>query len=155
MILSEKDIARFWSRADKRGPDECWPWCGSLNTGGYGQFVAQGVSVMAHRASYIINIGPIPDGLCVCHHCDNRSCVNPAHFFAGTVGDNMRDRTAKGRQRPQMGEKNLMARLTEDDVRTIRARLKVQKLRDVANEFNVSLGAIAGIKYGTNWRHVS
>lgn len=82
----------------------CWLWTGAHNEEGYGTFALDGYKVLrAHRVSWILHRGPIPNGLCVCHHCDTPACVNPGHLFLGTKRDNARDRDAKGRamqQRP-------------------------------------------------------
>lgn len=88
---------RFWSHVNKG--DDCWEWTASL-TGGYGQFKARaGESpVRASRFSWTIHFGPIPDGLLVCHQCDNPPCVRPDHLFLGTHQDNHDDMTRKGRQ---------------------------------------------------------
>jgi HNH endonuclease len=86
---------RFWGRVDKSG--ECWEWTGSLGSHGYGEFGVAGDRVLAHRYSYELASGPIPDGLYVCHHCDNRRCVRPDHLFLGTARDNALDMVRKGR----------------------------------------------------------
>ena len=90
------DIDNFWDKVSKEDPKSCWEWNGAMSSG-YGSFHYNGKTESAHRVSYRINIGEIPDGLFVCHHCDNPKCVNPNHFFLGTNGDNMRDAIKKGR----------------------------------------------------------
>lgn len=97
---------RFWSQVDKQGPihptlgTRCWLWTGTrLHRGqGYGQIAVDRVRYMAHRYSWILHNGPIPEGLQACHHCDNKGCVNPKHLFLGTSQDNQDDKVAKGRQ---------------------------------------------------------
>lgn len=77
----------------------CWNWTGFINPKGYGQLSFKRRTVRAHRLAWALAYGPIPDGLCVCHRCDNRRCVRPDHLFIGTNLDNMRDMVAKGRLR--------------------------------------------------------
>lgn len=89
---------RFWSKVDRRGPNECWPWAASLGSRGYGQFVYLGRPAPASRVAWIITHGhELTSEQFVCHTCDNRPCCNPAHLWLGSLADNLRDMFRKGR----------------------------------------------------------
>src|SRR4051812_12464692 len=106
-----------FARVEVHGADECWPWHGAT-AGGYGQISIDGTKIPAHRVAYEVANGAIPEGLVVCHRCDNKVCCNPSHLFLGTIGDNTRDAQAKGLL--AHGERSPRSKLTRKQVETIR-----------------------------------
>jgi len=110
--------------------------------------------IRIHRYIWVIRFGPIPKGMCICHTCDNRACINPDHLFIGTQADNMRDCEAKGRH-PYLGkcgEDHLMAKLTFYEVQKIRKMIGATTQKEIAQMFNVSPMAISDIKRGVRWK---
>lgn len=133
-------------------PDEngCWLWPGCVDPKGYGVTQFNGERWWAHRASYTHHHGAIPDGAVICHSCDVRQCVNPAHLFAGTIADNQRDMKLKGRA--ARGEKACSAKLTEATVRNIRTDTRPGwKLAEV---YGVSQTTISEVRSRKVWAHV-
>jgi hypothetical protein len=136
-------------------PEDCWPWLAGRSMA-YGRFnwVEDGKSrtERAHRLAWWLAHGSMPpEGMCVCHACDNPICCNPHHLFLGTRADNMQDMARKGRarNRPLSGEKNGNARLTESDVREIRASsVSANKL---AREYGVSQSTISRLRLRETW----
>jgi hypothetical protein len=165
-LAAEARVAeRFWSRVGKS--DECWIYKGFLDKDGYGGFWAHGRNLKAHRIAWNLTNGPIPDGLRVCHRCDNPSCVRPDHLFLGTDADNVRDRQAKGRSargdrsgprlhpdRLKRGEDNKAAKLTWEAVRDIRRRHAAGgvTMTALANEYGVSQIAVSNVVRGIVWK---
>lgn len=123
------------------GPDACWEWTGTV-TAGYGK-VAGGYkrpTVYAHRIAWVQANGAIPEGMVVCHSCDNPLCCNPAHLFLGTPLDNMRDRDAKGRG---------FSKITADDVEEIRSRFNAgESQHSLAKKFGVSQSHVSRVVRG-------
>jgi len=144
---------RFWSKVDKSG--ECWEWQAARDKNGYGRFRSTVAGTRAHRHSFYLAHGIIPDGLQVLHRCDNPPCVNPAHLWLGTPRDNAIDRNAKGRHDPQIGGTNGNARLTEAEIPRIRDMIASGgSNQEIGEVFGVSPGMIWNIRTGRNWSHV-
>lgn len=126
LILADPTLrARFWTKVEKRGPDECWNWTGATRAGRYGSIRVggkHGPMIAAHRIQ-MVWAGHDLTGRVVLHRCDNGMCVNPAHLRIGTQLDNIEDMNRKGRGVVPKGPDNGNAVLTEDDVRRIRRRL--------------------------------
>lgn len=154
-----KIVARFHTKYERRGPDECWPWVsprrngrslyGSLRIFGPGWKVMN--KVQAHRFAWVLAKGPIePRELYVLHRCDNPECCNPAHLFLGTHADNMADREAKNRS--ARGETAGNSRFTNEQVAAIRADPRPYSV--IAREYGVSPSAIGDVRAGRSWAHV-
>jgi hypothetical protein len=158
-------IRRFFEKVRVPCDGEgCWEWTASRFPDRYGKFKLHGRNVRAHRTIWTLTRGPTPDGLCICHHCDNPGCVNPAHLFLGSVADNVADRDAKGRQCRGdahreahkgcfRGTGNGRAVLAEADIRKIRATIGVTQ-DELARRFGVGQAQISRIRRRKLWRHV-
>ena len=153
---------RFWSKVKKT--DSCWIWERALEKTGYGEFLikqnGKWTPIRASRLSYLFKYGEIPEGMCVCHHCDTPACVNPDHLFLGTHTDNMRDSAKKGRLGSKgvsrnRGEKNPQAKLTEADVHNIKERImNGEKQGDIAKDYGMKQYTISDIKRERRWKGV-
>lgn len=171
-VYTRKTLAeRFWMKVDQDGPvvrpelGPCWLWTGSVLTGpGYGCIRDEdGKTITAHLASWMIHDRERPEpGIELCHRCDVRTCVNIDHLFSGTHHENMADAVSKGRmvqqyapERLARGSAHRQAKLTEDQVREIRAlAANGQSLRSIAASFGVSDTMVGYIVRRRFWRHV-
>lgn len=130
----------------------CWVWTGGKNSEGYGRIKFNGKLLLTHRLSYQDSVGPIPEGQYVLHRCDNRSCFNPDHLYIGTQIDNMQDRRRKGRYRPYFGIEQSQAKLTDEQVRMIRADQRTY--REIAQAYGIHFSNVGRVKRRENWAHV-
>lgn len=130
----------------------CRLWTGAVDSQGYGQTSVKARRYPAHKAAYECAIGPVPAGMCVLHRCDTPSCINPAHLFLGTRGDNNADRARKGRSACVKGVLHPLAKLTEADVRAIRADDRPSTA--IGREYGVSQTCISRIKTRDTWKHI-
>jgi hypothetical protein len=138
----------------------CYIWTGSVDGRGYGKLNVNKQILSAHRLSYEENIGPIPSGLYVLHHCDIPACINPSHLFLGTHANNMADMVLKGRQSHGnnhgiqiRGEYHGGSKLTDDDVTKIRSSSGL--LRIIAARFGVSEATVSMIRNHKRWKHIN
>jgi len=167
-------IKRFWSHVQKSNPDNCWLWSAYRDKIGYGRFAIKQEcgkykSILAHRISFTLTSGTLPENLCVLHKCDNPPCVNPNHLFLGTLQDNIDDMVAKGRQskglssgsytKPESrtyGERNGCSKLTNEQITEMRERYikgnVTQKL--LGTEYGVDQSLISYIVNWKRWPHI-
>lgn len=149
---------KLWARVVKS--DGCWEWTGPRTPFGHGHLNHRNKRVYAHRLSWELHNGPIPDGMSVCHRCDNPPCVNPAHLWLGSHGDNLRDMATKGRQglhlapaKAVRGEAHHRSVLTDDMVREIRA--SSESAHALSRRLGVSRPTVARVRQGRTWKHVA
>ena len=146
---SAKQPEDFWRLIQQT--DGCWIWPLSKKYGGgYGRARFNGRRLQAHRLAYELAIGPVPEGLYVCHHCDTPACVRPSHLFVGTSRDNYQDARAKGRMTPP--SRHGLAKLSPDQVLDIRRDTRAVTL--VARDYGVHWRTIGNVRAGRSYRDV-
>lgn len=153
---------RFWSRVNKDGPTQphmdtpCWVWTGNMSRGSvtYGMVRDGGRRMMAHRVSWAMVNGSVPDGLFVMHKCDHGPCVRPDHLDIGTNLDNIADKVRKGRQ--SRGHFSYRSKLTEADARAVVAAIAAgETFTAIASRFGVTRTNVYNIATGRSWRHIT
>jgi len=141
----EKQDKLFWSKVAITADDnQCWLWKGGKSSSGYGNVGRRGRQERAHRVAWSYPNYIIPEGMFVCHSCDNPACCNPKHLFLGTHQDNVNDMWAKGRGNIIKGDKHYSAVLTPEQIEAIRYDYAYcnKTYKQIAKEFNVSIGSI-------------
>ena len=148
-------IIRFLRQVnDSPSPTGCWTWLGTRDAKGYGTMGISGRTWGAHRLSYALHNGDLPTGAYICHHCDNPPCVNPAHIYAGTPADNVRNMMSRDRHVALKGAACGKSKFTIDVIRAIRVDYATGLYRyaDVAEKYGVSQGHISAIIRREVWK---
>lgn len=151
--LTVNQVSNFWKKVSVGSHEECWNWK-AYNWKGYGSFaVGNRRNEKSHRISWTLTFGSIPEGLFVCHKCDNPSCCNPYHLFLGTNADNMRDMVEKGRSAGLEGEENPAAKLNLGQVVRIRNLYEEGLTQlEIGKMFNVSRTVVGAIVRKEIWK---
>lgn len=148
-------LERFESKYIPEPMSGCWIWIGATFQKGYGVIHSERKHKQTHRVSWELYKGKIPEGLCVCHRCDNKGCVNPDHLFLGTNDDNVADKVSKGRQHRPKGTLHGLAKLKEEDIPVIFSLSNSgRKISELAEMFNVSRTLIYKVLKKEAWVHV-
>lgn len=162
MRIIGNDKARFDSHFTCSKESGCWLWTAALDGHDYGHFWFRGEIMKAHRVSWVLHKGEIPEGKWVLHRCDTPRCVNPEHLFIGDRTANMQDMAAKGRQVFQVSpekiarcEKSVKAKLTNDQTREIKRLLADGvSLSRLAKLYGVCKSTVSHIRTGRNWKYL-
>lgn len=152
MELPANATEKFWARVQKS--DECWEWMGPRRKHGYGCFCPKhGTVFPAHRVAWELTYGPIPEGMCVCHRCDNPPCVRPDHLFLGTKADNSADMARKGRS--TRGRKQWRNKLAPEDVpQADRMYAAGASYREIAKELHATYQSVRLAIKRQNFRYI-
>ena len=157
--VSEADRLEFESYYCETISAECWMWLGYCSKVGYGQFRSKRfLARIAPRIAFLLSGKLLKPGQLVCHHCDNKQCVNPSHLYAGSYSDNNHDTWKRGGREGTFdyrGEKNPRVKLTKEQVIEIRRLRKLGYfLKDVAQRFNCSVAQVSSVATHRSWSHL-
>lgn len=167
MEFTKREIERFHTKYVKNGPSGCWEWVAGKFDSGYGMFSAicgvnyrsdtqRKKTMSSHRVSWMIhNKASIPDGQLICHHCDNRACVNPEHLYLGTHLDNNRDTIRRNRGNRSVGSECSWSKVTEEDVLEILNHEYGRGAnKALSKKFGISQSQVSHIRRGHRWPHM-
>lgn len=171
MQLPPEIESRFWSKVDRKGPDECWLWRTAVDRYGYGQFHMNRTNNRAHRMAFQLAVRLLASNELALHRCDVPACCNPAHLFPGSAKDNSDDMIRKGRsrsprgddhytrRRPDLvrrGEKSANSKVTAEQVMTMRSEYQRGgvKQKDLAVKYGISKQQASLILRGDSWTHL-
>ncbi len=145
-----------WKRINKKSDEECWNWIGVISKTGYGHMRINYKHHLVHRIVYKEICGSIPEGMCVLHKCDNRSCCNPKHLYIGTYKDNSCDMINRGRKASQIGEKNNASKLTNEEINQIKFLFSTGKYfqKELGKMFGVTQSNISCIVRDVTWKFI-
>lgn len=147
---------RFWDKVSTIPEHECYEWIGTHTFDGYGKIFHEGKKVAAHRIAWTLAHGPIPEGMCLCHKCDNPGCVRIEHLFLGTRADNIADMIRKGRNVVVSGTKQPAAKLNDKKAKLVRELYATGEYSQasLALLFGVAQPNISKVILGKSWSHV-
>lgn len=159
-------MKRFYDKVKINPETGCHEWTAYKGRWGYGRFRVGGTCKLAHRVAWEMENEPIPEGMLICHHCDNPCCVNPEHLFVGTNQDNATDKMTKGRGNQPKGESSGMSKITREQAlvvhRRLRAverypsgRVKMGELQRIAKETGLTRQTVSHISQGHTWKHLN
>lgn len=151
MLFTPERIKRFWNKVIKtEDPEDCWEWNGARHPSGYGQigFSTQGKNhgISAHRYSYMLHKGPIPEGFFVLHECDNRGCVNPSHLSVGAAANNSEDMVLRQRWRKGKPRQTAFSKLTQEELQDIST--SKETCHALARKYKVAVEPIKRLRKG-------
>ncbi len=153
---SDASMQRFICEASRKSETGCWEWSLAKGAGGYGVQYFRGKTHKAHRMSWTVFKGQIPEGVLVCHQCDNPQCVNPSHLFLGSHADNRADAVAKNRVFRPIGVLAPACILSERVVRNMRATYASGRvtMKQIAERFRCSVPNVYRIISRQTWKHI-